>query len=229
MSGTFRPVSLHKRLNAYNNALSLTDCDLLYCQLVIANLQKEFCLENGLYGYEIVSFFGVWDYLDIEHDIGKTSLYKFFKVIGRSFKYGLREDIKKNFELTDKGKYILSPFGVSLRSQWFASLRRVLQDKKEFYRLVYLQFTKEEIAKKRAKKRFFKLPESEQIRLMREYYSLPYNTPERKKLRNKASKDLYLKYDLSQMDILGLLKKHGQIITSVRDHPDIAPLFDPIV
>lgn len=128
------------------------------------------------------------------------------------------------FLLTPTG-YTLSPIGLSARAGWLAYLRRVVGDLQEFYRLMYMRILPDEKRKKQQRKRFWKLDESEQIRILREYYSLPMATDFDKFQRKLARVKIFHEYGLRQFDIQNAINKFGVVVKSVRLSPEHAHKF----
>lgn len=121
--------------------------------------------------------------------------------------------------------FALTPSGYQALSNWITSLRRVLQDREEFYSLKFGRWSKAQIEKRRLNKRFYKLPEAEQIRILREYYALPYRTDAEKRIRRQARLKIRHEYDLINWDLLNAVRRYGDIVKSVRQLPHLVDLF----
>jgi len=122
--------------------------------------------------------------------------------------------------------YILSEEGNTFLSWYTATLKRVLTDREEFYRLKFCRWDKSEQLRRRNKKRFYKdLTEAEQIAVLRAYWSLPYRDKEEKRARLRARVELRNKYDLKPWDIINAIQAFGDVVKSIRKRPDLIGLY----
>jgi hypothetical protein len=148
----------------------------------------------------------------------------FYSVTGCS-KYKMKEPFISLFFYEPNKGFSLTTQGIEARSWWVTSLRRVLQDHEIYYERMFGRHSKEGRAKAFAAKRFFKLSEPEQIAVLREYWAMPFRTKEEKLARKRARIEIRLKYDLINWDLINVVQKFGDVVKSVRKHPDIAHMF----
>jgi hypothetical protein len=137
------------------------------------------------------------------------------------------EEPFKSFFFLEVGKgFVLSSLGIASLSEYTTFLRRVLQDKQEYYRCRFQRFTKGERDKRRANQRFWALSESEQVKILRDYWVLPYRNDEEKRERKRVRMIIYRAYDLKNWDLINAVKKHGDIVRSVRELPEHRDKFE---
>lgn len=158
------------------------------------------------------------EFIEYRGTISKTSLLDYLGIEGTERKKPMPEQIAVFFSLDSSGRYTLTPAAQALRQDLTTSLRRVLLDDKERYRLLYDRWNAEEKAKRKQQKRFFHLPHEEQIRIARAFYAMPGNTPQERKAKQAARRYLYLNYDVRPLDLHGLAKANP-IISAVRHAP----------
>lgn len=158
------------------------------------------------------------EFIEYRGSISKTSLHDYLGIDGTDRKKPMPENIALFFSLDLKGRYTLTPAGTALRQDLTTFLRRVLQDDKERYRLLYDRWNAEEKAKRKKLKRFFDLPHEEQIRIARAFFAMPRTTQEERRHVQAASRYLYLNYDVRPLDLSGLAKANP-IISAVRHAP----------
>lgn len=222
-----RPFKKHTKeriTEVYSGLRNLSDKEIIYyfdaCFLAVGELAEEY----GLSLREAIALGKLFNHFTFDEYISKTL---FLSVLGNAGKwdYELRGPFS-SFFLFEKGNgFSLSSSGLAALASWGTSLRRVLQDREEFYKLKFGRWTPEARAKRRAKQRFWQLPEAEQIRILREYYCMPYRNDEEKRLRKRKRIEIFEKYDLRNWDLLNAVQKYGDIVKSVRNLPEYRGLF----
>jgi hypothetical protein len=211
-------------LRAYAGLRDLSDKEAIFfldgCLLAISEIAEEYRLSLR----EATALARLFNHFTFDDRITKTLL---LSILGQAGKkgYELKEPFS-SFFFFEKGKgYCLSSSGLAALGSWGTSLRRVLQDREEFYKLKFGRWTPEARAKRRSKQRFWQLPEAEQIRILREYYCMPYRNDEEKRLRKRKRIEIFKKYDLRNWDLLNAVQKYGDIVKSVRNLPEYRDLF----
>jgi hypothetical protein len=155
----------------------------------------------------------------------KTLFYSRIGMAG-NWKIEVREPFNSYFEYVPGKGVALSDLGREAHNEFLATLRRVLDNQEYFMQLKFGYFTAEEIEKRRMSRPFYRdLSEEQQIQVLREYYAMPWNTAEERKLRRTAKIEIYSKYGMRGFDLVNAIKRFGNLVTSIRQRPDIAPKF----
>lgn len=136
---------------------------------------------------------------------------QFYQRIGRTgHRHMLREPWSKFFKSEPRQVGVtLTADGRQAAAQWFTFLRRMLRQADEY---VLRRFGFQVDTERRKKfKPFYQLPESEQIRLLREFCATS-DTNERRRLRI----EFRTKYGVASYELGGLIKKYGDLVKSAR-------------
>lgn len=225
MPGYIKKIPISKIKTVSDEILALSDEQLSLVGYYTVIAGRETRSINNLNFGQFHGMLQAFFYLDYNKDVSKTTLYRLLNIDGKGYKEELPEVLAIYFDKSEKRRYTLNAKGFALRAQWAQSLRRTISDVKEYYRLFVCRYDKSEIAKRDLHKRFYKQDESEQIRILRDYWSLPYQTEEQRRQRNKAARILARDYDLKQWEVIKAVEKFGLLVKSVRLTPEIAPLF----
>lgn len=100
-----------------------------------------------------------------------------------------------------------------------------MKDLDEFYRLMYMRILPDEKRKKKQRLKFYRMPEDEQIAVLREYYAMPMKTDFEKFQRKLARLKIYTEYGLRNYDLINAINKFGEVVKSVRLAPEHAYKF----
>lgn len=194
--------------------MMMQDVDMEYITLGFMAACLEFKIMHRLSWSWIRGFFQAIEFIEYKGDISKTTLRDYFNE-----SHELPEAIAAFFFCDpNTRRYTLSPAGIQAREQWTSILRRVLQDEKERYRLLYDRWNKEEIARRKKLKRFFELATDEQIRIARAFFAMPRTTEDERAHVQAAQKYLYLNFDVRPNDLKTLAKQYP-VISAVRALP----------
>lgn len=193
--------------------------DIAYVSLGFFCALFEFKQANRLTWLWVRGFFQACEFIEYKGDISKTTLFDY---LGEKYNHGsfeLPESIALFFSRDPASRrFTLSDAGKQAKQEWNTTLRRVLLDEKERYRLLYDRWNKEEIARRKKQKRFFELATDEQIRIARAFFSMPRTTPEELEHVKAAQKYLYMNFDVRPNDLKTLAKQYP-IIQAARHMP----------
>lgn len=145
----------------------------------------------------------------------------FFELLGRCYGGKIGEPFASFFFRVPRKGFALTDAGITAVEEWGTVLRRMLSDREYMHKAKYMRSP----ADKRSKQRFWALPVDEQVRILREYWALPFKTYEQKRIRRKMRLDIFANYDLRNWDLLNAVRHHGDVVKSVRSLPHLAPYF----
>lgn len=193
-----------------NKLLQANGRDLEYMSLGFYCAMFEFKSAYRLSWRWLRGFWQACEFIEHKGDISKTTLLDY---LGLSYTKGELPEVIAPFFFRDPAtrRYTLSPAGIQAREEWTQTLRRVLHDEKERYRLLYERWNKEEVLKRKEAKRFYELAEEEQIRIARLFFSMPRATEADRRQVQAARKYLYLNFDVRPNDLKTLAKQYPAI------------------
>lgn len=221
----FRVHTIRDLSGAYKGLNELSEKDAIYYTDAVLLCVNELAEEYHLGLMHVMQLVRALNCFTFDEFVVKTRLSAVLNT-QRYYPDIIPDKLQPFFLFVPSRGYMLSPLGISSLSFLQSTLRRTFTDREEFYRLKFGRYGALERRRRLAKKRFYKeLTETEQITLLREYWALPYNTEEAKKIRKKKGCELFDRYDMRQWDIINAVRKFGDVVKSIRRRPDLAPLF----
>lgn len=121
-----------------------------------------------------------------------------------------QEPWRTYFKAEPRRGVTLTADGRQAAAQWFTFLRRVVRDQEEYVKRRF-GFREEQKRKNQEYKLFYKLPEQERIRLLRQFCATR-DTNERRRLRIEFRH----MYGVATYELGGLIRKYGDLVKSAR-------------
>lgn len=218
MPSTSRQSTHDELSHVFEKLIGLDDLNVVYYTDAVMAAIGEYTADHRLSLQAGVSLFRLFGHYLYEDHISSGL---FFSLLGRCYGSELREPFSLFFFRVPRKGFALTAAGVSAVEEWKTTLRRMLSDRQHMHKMKYQRTP----AEKRAKQRFWALPVDEQVRILREYWALPYKTVEQKRIRRKMRLDINRNYDLRNWDLLNAVRHHGEVVKSVRSLPHLAPYF----